>query len=50
MGSKFLLYTTYSHGAFFFSLMFFAIFIPFLLLLDFVSEFEKVQPTCDWKQ
>lgn len=30
--------------------MFFAIFIPFPLLLDFVSEFEKVQPTCDWKQ
>lgn len=44
MGSKFLLYTNYNHGAFF--LMFFAIFILFPLLLNFVSAFEKVQSTC----
>lgn len=49
MDTKFLLYANYNYGAFFF-LMFFAIFIPFPLSFNFVSEYDKVQSTCHWKQ
>lgn len=45
MDSKFLLFTNYYNGAFLKKILF-AVFIPFPLLRNFVSEFEKIQSAC----